>query len=216
MREARESGRCAPRASQADVLTTPYQALLLVLRSDDVGHLLVVEEDEPDQFVCAIVIDEARNIRLLHRLDIAQTPMDELRSGCHLLEQGVRRLVGLSQSASKQESSGNEVLHDELLLAAVAVNQVVHSVGWHLALLIEELGVIRQGQVRDVLPELPVVGRPEELSGTHLMVDEVAVAQGLHIVLSATLRGNVVNKTPVRESPFSTENHSGLHMTSIS
>ncbi len=99
----------------------------------------------------------------------------------------------------------------QVLLAAVAVNQVIHSVGRHLALLIEELGVIRQGQVRDVLPELPHVGRPKELSRAHLVDDDVTVAQSLHIVLSATRRGNVENKTPDRDSPFSRGSHSDSH-----
>ena len=62
-------------------------------------------------------------------------------------------------------------------LNAIAVNQVVHRVGWNFPALIEQLGVVGEGEVRNVLAELPHVRRTEELPRRQLVDDEVTVRQ---------------------------------------
>ena len=68
------------------------------------------------------------------------------------------------------------------------MNEVVRDVGWKTTAGVVHQEVIRQGQVRRVLPPLPHVRRPKELLRLELVVEQMSFAQGLHVCPS--IRGD--------------------------
>ena len=63
-----------------------------------------------------------------------------------------------------------------ILPSTVTVNEVVRDVARNSPLLVEELEVVTERQVRDVLVPPPHVRRPEELPGRQLVGVEVAMS----------------------------------------
>lgn len=68
------------------------------------------------------------------------------------------------------------------LVHTIDVEEVVRHVRRYLALFIVGGRVVVECLVRDVLAELPVIGRTDELSRRKLLNELVTVSQGLHHV----------------------------------
>lgn len=156
--------------------------LALLVGLDDVSDeqfvVPPVEEDEPGGVRRLVVVDEALN--RLHGVEVALLVVDDWVS-VHLVEQVLRRPWCGTPDHERQSteedqddgqypelpqhgvaSSPNDV-HGVLLLSAVTMNEVGRDVGWEVPAGMVHQEVIRQGQVRRVLPPLPHVRRAEKL-----------------------------------------------------
>lgn len=203
-------------------MSAPDDALFPVVDShypgdEHIAVLVLVEKYQPNDASCFFQEYETFDVLLFS--EVALLIVDNLLL-CHMRDEAVRRLFGEDRASGdrQNERQGKQEIsvHGGLLGDTVAMHEIVRNVRRNSSVLIERHDIHFERLLRDVLVPPPHVRRPKELSRAELVYYQVAVAQSLHIVLSAILHGIVGNKTPFREFPLSRGNHSDWHMTSIS